>query len=397
MGNAAADRKLGFLCGITSPKQRFIAAIPGCLLMSWAASSTGFSGLSPQAARTVLRITALMMLLLVAVSLSPLASGFADKPSRGAGDVELYQAEIQRIAAGESYYQAASVELHERGYPTRSVFNWRTPLPMWLLGALPSEAIGRWIIGVLAAAALALSVLMLSRETNARVAWLGGLTMIGALLPCWLEQIYVMPVVWSGVLILLSICAYALGRPGWGVICGLAAVFVRELAGPYAVISLLLAMRERRLREVAAWLVGMAAYGIFYLWHARQAMALVLPTDHAHAAGWLQFGGAAFVISVAQMNMFLLLLPQWVTALLLPLAILGFAGWNTPTGLRAGMTACVFLTMFAFFGIAINQYWGALIAPLMCLGAAQAPTALVELFRRARLSQTEFAPATANV
>ena len=68
----------------------------------------------------------------------------------------------------------------------------------------------------------------------------------------------------------------------------------------------------------------------------------------------------------------LLLLPQWVTALLLPLAVLGFAGWNTPTGLRAGITVCVFLTMFAFFGMPINQYWGSLIAPLLCLGAAQA-------------------------
>ena len=115
---------------------------------------SAFAAISPQSARTVLRITVLMMVLLAAVSLSPLACGFADKPSRGAGDVDLYRAEIQRIAAGESYYQAASKELHQRGYPTRSVFNWRTPLPMWLLGKLPSEMLGRLIIGALAVAAL---------------------------------------------------------------------------------------------------------------------------------------------------------------------------------------------------------------------------------------------------
>ena len=201
-------------------------------LMPGNKNCSAFAAISPQSARTVLRIAVLMMVLLAAVSLSPWACGFADKPSRGAGDVDLYRAEIQRIAAGESYYQAASKELHARGYPTRSVFNWRTPLPMWLLGKLPSEMLGRVIIGALAVAALLLSVFLLGRETNARAAFLGGLMMIGGLMPCWLEQIYVMPVVWAGVLILLSICAYAIGRPGWGVICGLASLFVRELAAP---------------------------------------------------------------------------------------------------------------------------------------------------------------------
>ena len=46
----------------------------------------------------------------------------------------LYRAEVDRIRNGEGYYQAAAAELTARGYPTRSVFNWRTPLPMWLLG-----------------------------------------------------------------------------------------------------------------------------------------------------------------------------------------------------------------------------------------------------------------------
>jgi hypothetical protein len=349
--------------------------------------SAGFRNLSPQAARTVLRITVLMIVLLVAVSLSPWASGFADKPSRGPGDVALYQAEVKRIAAGEGYYQAAAQELRQRGYPTRSVFNWRTPLPMWLVGVLPSEGFGRTIIGILAGAALMMSVFVLNREANSRVALLGGLMMIGGLLPCWLEQIYIMPVVWSGVLILLSILAYAIARPGWGVVCGLAALFLRELAAPYVIVCLFLALRQRRPREVAMWLAGMAAYGAFYAWHARQAMAIVGPQDIAHSTGWIQFGGAAFVVSIAQMNAFLLLLPQWITAVFLPLAVLGFAGWNTPTGQRAGITTCVFLTMFAFVGMPINQYWGSLIAPLLCLGAAQAPRTVATLLRRAGISQ----------
>ncbi len=65
--------------------------------------------------------------LFVAITFSPLKSGYADAPDRGPGDVALYRAEIDRIHAGESYYSVAGDELRTRGYPTRSVFNWRTP------------------------------------------------------------------------------------------------------------------------------------------------------------------------------------------------------------------------------------------------------------------------------
>ncbi len=85
----------------------------------------------------------LMMVLLVAVSLSPLASGFADKPSRGAGDVHCIRRKFSASPPAKVTIRPLRQELHQRGYPTRSVFNWRTPLPMWLLGKLPSEVLGR--------------------------------------------------------------------------------------------------------------------------------------------------------------------------------------------------------------------------------------------------------------
>ncbi len=40
--------------------------------------------------------------------------------------------------------------------------------------------------------------------------------------------------------------------------------------------------------------------------------------DDPHPNGWLQFGGALFVIAVSQMNAYLLLLPQWVSAYICP-------------------------------------------------------------------------------
>ncbi len=93
------------------------------------------------------------------------------------------------------------------------------------------------------------------------------------------------------------------------------------------------------------------------------------------------------------MNLFLLILPQWIAAIYLPLAVLGFAGWSTPTGRRATMTVCTFLILFAFVGMPVNQYWGSILAPLLCLGAAQAPWSLATLAGRSRYWQRQFARA----
>ena len=82
----------------------------------------------------------------------------------------------------------------------------------------------------------------------------------GALLPCVLGDLFVMPELWSGVLIALSAVLFGLKRPTGGVIAGLAALFFRELAAPYCVLCVVLAAGERRYREiglVAGWLGGL--------------------------------------------------------------------------------------------------------------------------------------------
>jgi hypothetical protein len=382
--------------------------------------STHFALLPPTAARFVLTVTVLAIAFCVAISVSPLASGFADAPSRGASDVDLYHAEVERIAGGESYYSAAGAELHERGYPTRSIFNWRTPLPMWLLGNLPAAILGRIIIGALAAMLLVVSLHVMSANCGCHGALLGGLMMVGALLPCWLDRVYVMPEVWAGVLIALSICTYAINRTALAFAAGLSALFIRELAAPYCIICFVLAVRSRRWREAFSWSAGFAVYAMFYAWHIAHVKPLILTSAHAHVGSWLQFGGAAFVISLAQMNAFLLLLPQWISAILLPLAMLGFAAWrnelergganadeagkrpaakhdhgNESPAPRAGLAACAYVVLFAFVGYSFNQYWGSLIAPLLCFGIARCPAAIHDLLVRSRLNSKEREPSPA--
>jgi hypothetical protein len=341
----------------------------------------GLRRLTPWQARGVLAGAAVLTGLFVAVTLSPLASGNADvPPSQTPGDVDLYRAEIQRIRAGEGYYQAAAAELQLRGYPTASVFNWRTPLPMWLIAKLPDGA-GKVLLCLLATVLIAWSLRVMAREGGLAQAVLCAVLLFGATMPVFLADLYVMPVLWAGVLLGLSVCAYGRGQWPLGVAAGLAALFCRDLAGPYCVLAAIWAVRERRKKEVLAWTAGLLAYGVFFAGHWLTVQSFLVGGERAHDHSWVRFGGLPFVLATVQTNAYLLVSPQWLTATYLAAAILGFAGWNSPAGQRIAATVCVYTLLFAVIGQPFNQYWGSLVAPLFCFGAARCPAAIADLWR----------------
>ncbi len=355
------------------------------LVIATASPSTALARLSPGTARVVLASLFMLIALSLVVSLSSLSQGFADQPNRGPGDVALYRCEVDRLRAGESYYPVAAEELRARGYPTKSVFNWRTPLPMSLLGMFPYEAVGRVLLGSLAGVALLLGFVFMAREGGTGSGLLGALLLVGALLPCWLAGLVVMPMLWAGSLIAISVFACGVGRTKLGVASGIAALFMRDLAGPYCAFAWCYAVWRKQWKEAAWWTAGLVAYAGFFAWHIAQVSALQTGSDIAHEQGWLRLGGLSFLISITQMNGFLLNLPQWVAAIYLPLAMLGLASLSSETGQRAALATLMYVTLFAVVGQPINQYWGSLIAPLLCLGAARAPWAMRDLWSRAKL------------
>jgi hypothetical protein len=394
--------------------------------------ATDYARLTRGQARAVLVLIALAFAAAVAVTLSPLGST-NDVPHPGeTSDVLLYRAEVDRIRHGEGYYQAAAAELTARGYPTLSVFNWRMPLPMWLLGKLPTPELGKAFLGAMALLLMAVAFEAMSRETNgphprplsqmargdsesphprplsqmergdsesprpfsrerasgvSLVPIVCLLLLTGPLLPTVLGNLFVMPVLWAGVLVALSVCCYGVGRPWLGVAFGLTALLVRELALPYCLLCAAMAWRQGHRREVSAWMLGLLAWLAIFALHWWQVSGLIAANAHAHREGWIQWGGAGFVISTAQMNAYLLLLPQWLTALYLVAAIVGIAGWSTPLGTRVGLTTCLFLIAFAVVGQRFNQYWGCLIGPLLCFGVVRFPVSFRDLWHRAVLQQ----------
>jgi hypothetical protein len=188
---------------------------------------------------------------------------------------------------------------------------------------------------------------------------------------------------WAGMLIALSL---ACCRRGWlaaGVVTGVSALFFRELALPYVVVSFGLAARQGRRREALGWGLGLAAFALFMAVHAHEVLTRLTPSDLAMEGGWVRFGGVRFVLATAQANVFLMALPLWCTALYVPLAALGLASLRGEHGLRVGSTGLLYLAAFAVVGAPFNFYWGFINAPLLALGFARAPTALATLFATA--------------
>ena len=115
--------------------------------------------------------------------------------------------------------QAAAEELLARDYPTRSVFNWRTPLPMWLIGNMPAIVLGKMLLLGLALAVLLMAFEAMRREEPEHLPAghaAGRAADRAAVALHDRDDLFVMPVFWAGTLIALSICAYGVNRPGAG-------------------------------------------------------------------------------------------------------------------------------------------------------------------------------------
>jgi len=306
----------------------------------------------------------------------------------GRGDSDFYRTIVGRVRAGDNYYDAVAEELRERGYAPHSTFNWRTPLYAWLFGKLPSRVWGQVLLGMgaLTTAFLACRVLCLGGGEGRAVACL--VLLLGPFAWCAVADVCLFTELWAGMLIALSVCAYALGRWRLAVAAGLAALFFRELALPYCAICLGLACRQRRRGEVSWWLAGVAMYVCFMTFHAMEAARRIMPTAGPDAPGWVRFGGTAFVLLTTQINYFLIVSPSWVAAVYLPLSLLGLAAWPGTNGVRAGLTAAAFVAAFTVIGIKPhNAYWGLLYAPLLPLGLVWVPAALRDLWRERVRSQ----------
>lgn len=87
------------------------------------------------------------------------------------------------------------------------------------------------------------------------------------------------------------------------------------------------------------------------------------------------------MLATAQGNGIFFVLPLWVTALVLPVGLLGLVAWPGPAGRRAALAVGSYLAFFFALGKPFNIYWGPLYTPFLAVGLAWAPAALADLVR----------------
>lgn len=301
-------------------------------------------------------------------------------------DWDFYERIVARVHDGENYYDALLDEFNkpEWNFKPTSVFNCRTPIYAWVFAAF--GPLTRFVLGTLMLSITLYVTVLVSREFGTRYIPLT-ILLIGPFAWCIVGKVYLFTELWAGVSITYSVLSYSMtsadtpGSPRTNaVISGIWALFFRELALPYCLLALAFAVWQRHWKETALWLTGLVAFALFYGYHYHEVSKRIAMTDAGQTSQWVRFGGTAFVIGTTELNnVFLIVLPAWVAAIYLPLALLGLAGWRSPTGLRAGLTCAGYLASFAVVGQPNNAYWGLMIAPLLALGIIALPTTLRDL------------------
>ena len=297
-------------------------------------------------------------------------------------DLALYGAVLNRVTAGEDYYQAAASEQRARGYPLRPFVTVRPPVFTQLaVAAGGRRPMARLLDGLVVLATIAM-VLRLLTTIRTRA-----LTVAASLCALTFLTVRHVPIfwyeTWCAALVLLSLACWSERTWAVSLLFGLLAALMRELAAPYLCVMLAIALYERRRNEAIGWCIALGVFAASLTLHASRVHAISTLADKA-SPGWLRAGGWPFILRIVHESSAMIITPIWLVAMVVPLALLGWAGWKHPIAHRATLYLCGFIAAFMVVGRQNTAYWGMLLTSLLFVGLAFAPSALVTLARRAR-------------
>jgi len=347
-------------------------------------SRTRLASLSPRAALALL----LGVLALIGVGLAlPPTSHTGGAPD--GGDAVLYRQITARVAQGEHYYSAVALEHRASGYPLKPFTAVRPPFlaeATAMLGPTIADLLLRLLAvaaGVATAVRLAPKLRSPWREIAILLSATSGIVFMRSGMWVWHE-------IWAGLLITLALACRTERRWRLSVALGLAAALIRELAFPFLIVMAVAAWAGGARREMRAWIAAALITLACLALHMLAVDRIVRPSD-VTSSGWLALGGWRFDLALARQSSLLIGLPAWVAAIATPLALLGWAAWPGRYALRVAASLGLWMTAFLLLGRPDNAYWGFLFAPLLPVGLAMAPPALLDLVTAARLRRSTLA------
>lgn len=352
----------------------------------WLAGPTRFARVGAMRARWALALLALLLAASLTALVTPGPPPVSHDPAQRAddqADVVLYESIVSGVRAGGNYYAVTAAALRTGNYPLRPFVTFRLPTLAMVQALLP-ETVTVALLYTLATAVLFAWYFRL-RDAFARpppriialVLLAGGMAaFVQADLAGFHE-------VWAGLLIALSL---ALRKPDrWieAAAFGLIAMLVRETAALYVGIMAAIAFAEGRRREAYGWAATVGLFAIVVVLHAHAVSQVVRPLDPS-SPGWAGMLGFGFFVKTMTISTALALAPAWIAALLVGLALFGWAAWRHALALRALATLCGYAALLSLFGRADTFYWGLMIAPTILIGLAFVPDAARDLIAAAR-------------
>lgn len=297
----------------------------------------------------------------------------------GYTDFQLYADITAKVAAGTPYHQAAAEVQRAHGYPLRPFVTMRPPALFVLAARLG------W--GTMQGIAMGLAVAALYLWTRALTPLVGQAERIAALLGLVLgglaltnQGLLADGEVWVGLLLTIALACHLRGWE-WGELAAVgAALLLRELALPYALLALAFALVQRQRRSALRWLALIALFGLAMAVHAHFA-AQVVRSDDLASPGWSGGQGLrGFLMGVVYTSVFQTL-PQPLALLLALLPALGWMALAGRTGLFAQLLLGGYALMLMLFARSDNFYWGFTVMPLWFIGYALIPRACGQVRR----------------
>lgn len=357
--------------------------MPRPLTPLWLTTSSRFAALKPRTARWALAILALLLAASLTALATPSPATQAATRADDQGDIVLYESIVSGVRAGGNYYAVTAAALRTGNYPLRPFVTFRLPTLAMVQSMLPETITAVLLYTLAAAVILAWFVRLRGALTRPLPRTIALILLLGGMAAFIQSALSGFHEVWAGLLIALSLALRKPDRWVEAAAFGLMAMLIRETAALYVIVMAALALVEGRRREAWGWAATLAVFAIVVTIHAYAVSQVVRPLDPS-SPGWSGLLGFGFFVRTLTVSTALVLVPAWAAALLVGLALFGWAAWHDALALRALATFCAYAALLSLFGRADTFYWGLMIAPTILIGLAFVPDALRDLIAAAR-------------
>ena len=296
-------------------------------------------------------------------------------------DMMLYRDIVSQLQSGHGYYPAATETQRAHHYPTIPFVTVREPTLYWLAAQFGWTWLNRIEIGVLLAAVVAWTFALPKPINLAEKLAAAALIAVGGLAPI-ATSITAMSEAWCGLLLTLALGLWLWPRARWWmpVLVIAAALALRELALPFALLAAAFALWERRWNELAAWAAVIVLFGLGMALHAARVAEFVRPTDYL-SPGWAGGLGLRAVLLAVVNTTVLHLVPHRLALVIALLPVLGWGALDRRGGRFAVLLLGGYALMIALFSRSDNFYWGFLLLPAWLAGLALVPRGFWQLAR----------------